>query len=133
MCWQAAGRSPRKQYIRRLADVEPPKASPAGPVSGANMPTIRAHLPYSLAHQEIRRACTVVEHILRAGDMLDELPPDALAAIRDYCSEYVKDRKGKFSDFKRAWVEMVIEHLDDARLRERRLYTGIIGREDKSA
>ena len=92
------------------------------------MPTIRAHLPYSLAHQEIRRACTVVEHILRAGDMLDELPPDALAAIRDYCTEYVKDRKGKFSDFKRAWVEMVIEHLDDARLQERRLYTGIAGR-----
>jgi hypothetical protein len=106
---------------------------PAGPSVWANMPTIRAHLPYSLAHQEIRRACTVVEHILRAGDMLDELPPDALAAIRDYCSEYVKDRKGKFSDFKRAWVEMVIEHLDDARLRERRLYTGITGREDKSA
>jgi hypothetical protein len=95
-----------------------------------HMPTVRAHLPYSLAHQEIRRACTVVEHILRAGDLLDELPPQALEAIRDYCSDYVKDRKGKFSDFKRAWVEMVVEHLDDARLRERRLFTG---REHKSA
>jgi hypothetical protein len=95
------------------------------------MPTIRAHLPYSLEHQEIRCACTVVEHILRAADILDELPPDALVAIRDYCSEYVKDRKGKFSDFKHAWVEMVIERLDDARLRERRLYTGIAGRDGK--
>jgi hypothetical protein len=95
------------------------------------MPTIRAHLPYSLAHQEIRRACTVVEHILRAADILDDLPPEALEAIRDYCSDYVKDRKGKFSDFKRAWVEMVVEHLDDARLRERRLYTGIMGKEGK--
>jgi hypothetical protein len=60
-----------------------------------------------------------------AGDLLD-----ALAAIRDYCSAYVKERKGKFSDFKRAWVDMVVEHLDDARLRERRLYTGITGKAD---
>jgi hypothetical protein len=92
------------------------------------MPTIRAHLPYSLAHQDIRRACTVVEHILRAADILDELPPDALVAIRDYCNDYVKGRRGTFSDFKRAWVDMVIEHLDDARLRERRLFTGMPGR-----
>jgi hypothetical protein len=97
------------------------------------MPTIRAHLPYSLAHQEIRRACTVVEHILRSADLLDELPPEALEAIRDYCTDYIKDRKGKFSDFKRAWVEMVIEHLDDARLRERRLFTGITDRKGKHA
>jgi hypothetical protein len=40
-----------------------------------------------------------------------------------------KIHKGTFSDFKRAWVDMVIERLDDARLRERRLYTGISGRE----
>ena len=42
--------------------------------------------------------------------MLDELRPDALAAIRDYCSDYVKDRKA-FSDFKRAWVDMVVDPL----------------------
>ena len=111
-------------------DRHPKRRPRRGPQSlGIDMPTIRAHLPYSLAHQEIRRACTVVDHILRAGELL----PDALAAIRDYCSDYVKDRKGKFSEFKRAWVEMVVEHLDDARLQERRLYTGITGREDKRA
>lgn len=93
-----------------------------------DMPSIRAHLPFSLAHQEIRRSCMLVEHILRAGDLLNELPPDALVAIRDYCAEYAKGRKGKESDFKRAWVDMVIEHLDDPRLRERRLYTGITGK-----
>jgi hypothetical protein len=93
----------------------------------AHMPTIRAHLPFSLEHQEIRRACMVVEHILRAADILDDLPPSALEAIRDYCSHYIKDRKGKFSDFKRAWVDMVVEQLNDARLRERRFYTGITG------
>jgi hypothetical protein len=95
------------------------------------MPTIRAHLPFSLANQEIRRACTAVEHILSAGNILDELPPEALEAIRDYCSDYIKGRKGAFSEFKRAYINMVIEHLDDARLRERRLYTGITGRQDK--
>jgi hypothetical protein len=65
----------------------------------------------------------VVEHILRAADILDDLPPSALEAIRDYCSDYTKDRTGKFSDFKRAWIDMVVEHLNDARLRERRFYT----------
>jgi hypothetical protein len=39
-----------------------------------------------------------------------------------------KIHKGKFSDSKRVWVDMVIERLD-ARLRERRLYTSISGRE----
>ena len=95
------------------------------------MPTIRAHLRYSLAHPEIRRACTVVEHVLRAADILDELPPEALEAIRDHCTDYIKDRKDTFSEFKRAWIKMVCEHLDDARLRERRLFTGITGGEDK--
>jgi hypothetical protein len=94
------------------------------------MPTIRAHLPYSLAHQEIRRACTVVEHILRAADILDELPPEALEAIRDFCTDYIKGRTGTFSEFKRAWIKMVCEHLDDARLRERRLFTGITGKKE---
>jgi hypothetical protein len=71
----------------------------------------------------------VVEHILRAADILDDLPPSALEAIRDYCSDYIKDRKGKFSDFKRAWIDMVVEHLNDARLRERRFYTGITAKD----
>jgi hypothetical protein len=85
------------------------------------------HLPCSLAHKEIRRAGTVVKHILRAGDLLDELPPDALAAIRECCAGYLK--KGKFSDFKRAWVDMVVEHWDDARRRERGPLTGTKGRD----
>jgi hypothetical protein len=61
------------------------------------------------------------------------LPPEALEAIRDYCTGYIKDRKGTWSDFKRAWLAMVVEHLNDERLRERRLLTGITGREDESA
>ena len=70
----------------------------------------------------------VVEHILRAAHILDDLPPSALEAIRDYCTDYSKGRKGTFSEFKQAWINMVIEHLNDARLRERRLYSGITGK-----
>jgi hypothetical protein len=59
---------------------------------------------------------------------LDSLSPAALEGVRDYCHDYVKGRKGKFSDFKHAFIELVIDHLNDARLRERRLYTGIRGK-----
>jgi hypothetical protein len=93
------------------------------------MPTIRAHLPFSLANQEIRRACTAVEHILSAGNILDELPPEALEAIRDYCSDYIKGRKGAFSEFKRAYINMVVEHLENARQMERMTYRGITGKD----
>jgi hypothetical protein len=91
------------------------------------MPVIK-HLPDSLRNHDIRRTCCAVEAILRAADMLDELPPECLEQIRDYCN-YNRGRKGTFSEFRHAWLNMVIEHLDDARLREHRLYTGITGRE----
>jgi hypothetical protein len=92
------------------------------------MPAVRASLPNALAHQDIRRACCAVEAILRAGDILDTLPAPALEQIRDYCTDWNKGRTGTMSDFKAAWIAMVIEHLNDARLRERRLYTGITGK-----
>jgi hypothetical protein len=37
-----------------------------------------------------------------------------LEQIGDCCTAYNAGRKGKVSDVKRAWVEMVIEHLDSA-------------------
>jgi hypothetical protein len=115
---------------RRAASGQPAPAAGTLPIVNAlpDMPSVRAHLPFSLAHQEIRRSCMVVEHIMAAGDMLDRLPPDCLVAIRDYCTEWNKDRKGSESEFKAAWIAMVVDHLNDARLRERRLYTGITGK-----
>jgi hypothetical protein len=70
----------------------------------------------------------VVEHVMAAADILDRLPPNAPEAIRDYSAKYAEGRQGTESDSKRAWVVAVIDHLDNARLRERRLYTGITGR-----
>jgi hypothetical protein len=92
------------------------------------MPTIHAKLPDALENHDIRRACYAVEAIFRAGTILDELPPAALEEIRDYCTAWNEDRKGSFSRFKHAWIDMVVEHLNDQRLRENRLYTAITGR-----
>jgi hypothetical protein len=50
-----------------------------------------------------------------------------LECVRDYCADYSKGCKGKFSDFKRAYIDLVIDHLNDVRLRERRLYHAITG------
>jgi hypothetical protein len=69
-----------------------------------------------------------IDNILGAADILDELPPVALEQIRDFCTDYIKGRKSTFSEFKHAYINMVCEHLKDARLCEQRLYTGITGK-----
>jgi hypothetical protein len=92
------------------------------------MPTIHAKLPDALENHDIRRACCAVEAIFRAGTILDELPPASLEEIRDYCTAWNEGRKGSFSRFKYAWIDMVVEHLNDQRLRENRLYTAVTGR-----
>lgn len=91
--------------------------------------SLRRHLAVALKNHEIRRACTAVEHIMRAGDLLDDLSPLALEQIRDYCDDYIKGRTGAFSDFKRAYIELVVEHLSNMRLRERRLIQGVTGKD----
>jgi hypothetical protein len=91
--------------------------------------SFKLHLATALKNHDMRRACTAVEHVLRAADILDELPPAALEAIRDYCDDYIKGRKGLFSDFKRAYIELVVDHLRNMRICERRLFHGITGQD----
>jgi hypothetical protein len=93
------------------------------------MPTIKAHLPDALRNHDVRRSCCAVEAIFRAANTLDELPPECLEQIRDYCNAWNEGRRGHFSEFKHAYIDMVVEHLNDQRLCERRLYTGITGKE----
>jgi hypothetical protein len=81
----------------------------------------------ALRTPEIRRACFAVERVLGAVDLLDNLPPNALEAVRDYCTDYIKGRTGTFSAFKHAWIDMVVDHLNDQRMTERRLFHGITG------
>jgi hypothetical protein len=90
---------------------------------------VKAHLPDSLKNNDIRRKCCAVETILRAADMLDERPPECLEQIRDYCNDVSAGQKGMFSEFKHAYIDMVVEHLNDQRPCEQRLYTGLTGKE----
>jgi hypothetical protein len=94
------------------------------------MPQVRSLLHSALKNHEIRRACTAVEHILRAVDILDQMSPEALEQNRDYCDDYLKGGPNdSISEFKRAYIKMVIEHLDHARQMERMMYRGITGRD----
>ncbi len=89
--------------------------------------SFRLHLSVALNEPEIRRACYAVEHLLQASDILDQLSPTGLEQVRDSCTEYTRGETGPYSEFKRAWIEMVVDHLNEARLREHSLYTGITG------
>jgi hypothetical protein len=56
--------------------------------------SLSLHLAIALKNHEIRRACTAAEHILRAIEILDDLPPEALEVVRDYCDDYNNGRTG---------------------------------------
>jgi hypothetical protein len=89
--------------------------------------TMRLYLPSALQSVDIRHACLAVERVVSTVDLLDTLSPTALECVRDFCTEYNKGRTGKFSEFKRAWLALVVDHLNDVRLRECRLYCAITG------
>ena len=76
-------------------------------LDGMETHSLRLYLSTALKEHEIRRACTAVEHILRAADILDDLHPVALEQVRDYCSDYIKGRHDTFSEFKHAYINMV--------------------------
>jgi hypothetical protein len=95
-----------------------------------NIENFKQPLATALQNHNIRRACTAVEHIVCAADILDDLPAEALEQIRDYCHDYIKGRTDAFSDFKRAYIKLVADHLNDMRFRERRLFQGITGKNE---
>jgi hypothetical protein len=68
-----------------------------------------------------------VERIVSTIDLLDELPTAALEEVRNFCTDYNKGRKGEFSEFKRAFIALVVAHLNNVRLEESRLFHGITG------
>jgi hypothetical protein len=88
---------------------------------------LKLYMPIALKNHEVRLACHAVERITGVGDVLDNLSPAALEMIRDHCLDCVKGRHGAMSEFKRAYINLVVEHLNDARLHERRLYYGLTG------
>jgi hypothetical protein len=88
----------------------------------------RKYLAAALRDPEIRHACLLVDRIITAGDMLDHMSPTALEVVRDYCTEQARGMTGTSGEFRRAWIELVVDHLNDARTLERRLCNGITGR-----
>jgi hypothetical protein len=91
--------------------------------------SVRLHLPPALKDYRMRRTIAAVDAILRAAEILDELHPACLETVRDYCQEINSGRNGAESD--RAWIAMVCEHLNDAKLRERRLFYGLTGNNEE--
>jgi hypothetical protein len=91
---------------------------------------VHNYLPITLKDANMRRSACAVEAIFRAVTILDELPPECLEEIRDFCTDWNKGRQGVESEFKKAWIKMVVKHLNDAKLQERRLFYGITGRPD---
>jgi hypothetical protein len=88
----------------------------------------RKYLAAALRDPEIRRACLLVDRIITAGDMLDHMSPTTLEVVRDYCAEQATGITGADGEFRQAWIELVVDHLNDARTLERRLCNGITGR-----
>ena len=60
--------------------------------------------------------------------MLDHMSPTTLELVRDYCAEQARVTTGASDEFRRAWIELVVDHMNDARTLERRLCNGITGR-----
>ena len=92
---------------------------------------MRLHLRTALRSYEIRRTTWAVERIMSAIDVLDEMPEAALEEVRDFCAEYAKGHHDHMSEFKRAWVNLVSDHLANMRMRNRRLRRGITGVDER--
>jgi hypothetical protein len=93
----------------------------------------RKYLAAALREPEIRRACHLVERIITAGDILDHMSPTTLEVVRDYCAERTTGTTGASNEFRRAWIKLVVDHLNDARMLERRLCCGITGSDREPA
>jgi hypothetical protein len=48
--------------------------------------------------------------------------------VRDYCAEQTRGITGTSSEFRSAWIELVVDQLNDARTLECRRCCGITGR-----
>ena len=88
---------------------------------------LRLHLKPALKSTEIRRACCAIGAIIRAADILDAEPPAVLEEVRDYCIDYIRGRRDWYSEFKRAYIKLVCDHLELSRQLERRFYGGVSG------
>jgi hypothetical protein len=92
----------------------------------ADMPhRIKQQVRTAIDTPELRRAIRIMDNIHEAMELLTQLSPPALEALRDALKEMAEDRTGPRGDLKAAWFQYTQKALDDARVRERQEVFGL--------
>jgi len=74
---------------------------------------------------ELRKAIRIMDNIHEAMELLTQISPPVLDALRDALKEMAEDRTGPSGDLKAAWFHYTQKALDDARVRERQGLFGL--------
>jgi hypothetical protein len=74
---------------------------------------------------ELRKAIRIMDNIHEAMELLTQISPPVLEALRDALKEMAEDRTGPRGDLKAAWFHYTQKALDDARARERQGLFGL--------
>jgi hypothetical protein len=67
----------------------------------------------------------IMDNIHEAMELLTQISPPVLEALRDALKEMAEDRTGPRGDLKAAWFHYTQKALDDARVRERQGLFGL--------
>jgi hypothetical protein len=90
------------------------------------------HVETALKSPETIKACAVLAQVHAAMELMTDLPPPALEALRDAFKEMAETRTGPRGELKRAWLNYTEQALHDARFRERQetfgMYKDVGGR-----
>jgi 5'-deoxynucleotidase YfbR-like HD superfamily hydrolase len=94
---------------------------PRSPVRSTESPSprLRMHVETALKSPETIKACAALALVHEAMELLTELPPPALEALRDAFKEMAETRTGPRGELKKAWLNYTQQALEDARFRER--------------
>lgn len=92
---------------------------------------LQIHLGIALKSLEIRKAVAALERLHDAYELLDGLSPAVLKCMADHLEKQYGTRIGCMGTFKRAYIALVKEHLEEARKAERRLFHGITNTDDE--
>jgi hypothetical protein len=88
----------------------------------------RLQNPRRLGHRRDDLPCPSARKARPARSRLRRHSPTTLEVVRDYCAEQTKGTRGTFHEFRRAWIQLVVKHINDAKTLEWRLYHGITGK-----
>jgi hypothetical protein len=90
---------------------------------------MKLHISHALGDRSTRVACLIVEAMTGTLDLLDEQPSAVIEGLVDY-AKHTRPRRGR-EDFTVALIKYGEYALEQARVRERRLLSGITGEPPK--